>query len=179
MHPGLKALLSITGFAARHFLVVALGAGFLCILWTLIYIGLLIFAMFTDGGLGGPFAYPGGILGILLVCVVIGWGIFMPASGLGVIFCRLFKLPKLAAIPVVLISAFSIISLAWYFSDGFGEGVESASSLEMLRNFCLFLAVPLGAYWWITEGPSAIIDAVRRIIAKRRSKSTLPLITDH
>lgn len=174
MHAGVKALASITGFAARHFLAVVLGAFIGCIFWTLLYLGLLIYAMFSGGGLGGPLAYPGGIIAIIVGCVVIGWGIFAPASGIGRLFCRLFKLPKIAAIPFVFVSAFAISALVFHLTDGLGSSSSSTPFWVMLENFSLFLAVPLGAYWWLTEGPGAMIDAIRRLISKWRSRSKLP-----
>ncbi|QTN31091.1 hypothetical protein HZ994_01705 [Akkermansiaceae bacterium] len=178
MHPGLKALLSITGFAARHFLVVVLAVAALCILWTLIYFGLLILSIFMGGGLGSPLTYPAGLLGILLGCMVIGWGVFAPASGLGAVFCRLFKLPKFAAIPFVVLVAFALSHcLFWFFVSQMTTHPMPPTWI-ILEKFCLFLTIPLGAYWWITEGPGAILDAIRRIIAKRRTIPTLPRIAD-
>jgi hypothetical protein len=173
MHAGIKALASITGFAARHFLAVALGAFIGCIIWTLLYIGLLIYAMFSGGGLGGPLAYPGGIIAIIVACVLFGWGIFAPASGFGAIFCALLGLPRLAAIPVVFLGAFVLSHLLYWAFISFGTTHSMPSSWIIFKNFSLFLSVPLGIYWWLTEGPGAIIDTVRRLFSKWRSRSNL------
>jgi hypothetical protein len=41
----------------------------------------------------------------------------------------------------------------------------------VLKNFAMFLSIPLGIYWWITEGPGAIFDACRRWIRRRRTQN--------
>jgi len=35
----------------------------------------------------------------------------------------------------------------------------------------MFLSIPLGIYWWITEGPGAIFDAFRRWFRHRRAQN--------
>jgi hypothetical protein len=42
------------------------------------------------------------------------------------------------------------------------------SMLTVLKNFAIYLSIPLGAYWWLTEGPGALFDAFRRWIGRRR-----------
>jgi hypothetical protein len=41
----------------------------------------------------------------------------------------------------------------------------------ILGNYAMFLSVPLGVYWWITEGPGAVFEAFRRWRARRRIQS--------
>lgn len=159
-------------FAARHLLVVPLAIIAGCVLWTIAYVLLLVIAVVWNQGVGGPLAYPAGIVAIAGSAVVVGWGVFAPASAIGAVFCGMFGLPRIAAIPVVFGSAFVLSYLAyWAFIEGLTTQ-SMPSTWVVLRNFTVFLSVPLGAYWWVTEGPGALIDTFRRRIASRyRAKS--------
>jgi len=42
----------------------------------------------------------------------------------------------------------------------------------VLKNFAMFLSIPLGIYWWLTEGPGAVFDAFRRWLRSRRPRIT-------
>ncbi len=160
----MKILLAILSFTARHLLIVALAIVAGCVLWTFAYLLLLAIAVIGDRGLGGPLAYPARIFAIFAACMLLGWGIFTPASGIGAIFCRLLHLPLLAAIPVVTVSAFLLFCLL--------HGLFTENSLPpvqiMLKNFVIYLSLPLGAYWWLTEGPGALLDAIKRRLGGRR-----------
>ncbi len=160
----LRAIIPLFTFALRHFLAVAFCIVAGCVLWTVAYIVLFIVAMIGNYGVGGPLAYPGGIVAVLVACAIIGWGIFAPASAAGAIACAALRLPKFAAIPVVFISAFlisHILCCAWF---RFATTHSMPPTWDVLKNFTLFLSVPLGMYWWLTEGPGAIVDATRRYL---------------
>ncbi|MDP4626194.1 MAG: hypothetical protein NWT08_13785 [Akkermansiaceae bacterium] len=164
----MRTAVAIIAFAARHFLAVCLAIVIGCVIWTVGYFLLLVFAICFNEGLGSPLTYPAGLLGIGLVCSVIGWGIFTPAAGLGRIFCRLTQWPLLTAIPVVFTSA---LLLSYCFYQIFIAAVTTSTMPSVwlvLKNFTLFLSVPLGAYWWLTEGTSALYDAFLRWMAIRK-----------
>ncbi len=170
----LKAALPIVTFAARHLLVVPFAIVVGCLLWTITYFVLLIVAVVFGGGIGSPLAFPGGIIAIVLMCAVFGWGIFAPASAVGFVFCQLLKLPRLAAIPVVYLSGFGLCYLLYLI---FVESLTTHSMPSVwtvLENFTLYLSIPLGIYWWLTEGASGMFDVFRRWVAKRvRSKAEM------
>lgn len=164
----MNAVIPALTFFARHllFVVFAMFAG--CLLWTLAYFLLLAIAVIGDQGIGGPLAFPAGLITVIAACIFLGWGVFAPASAIGAIFCALFKLPRLAAIPFVTIAAF-ILSYLLYW--GYIELVTTHSMPGagiVLKNFAIFLSIPLGIYWWLTEGPGAIFDAFRRRLRSRR-----------
>jgi len=117
--------------------------------WTLLYGVLLLFALFTGGGIGGPLAYPAGMIAIGLAGVGIGWGMFAPACGVGAWVCTRLRWPGIAAIPIV----FLVFALLFAVVC---RGVTGAVSLKALA----FLSFPLGAYWWLTEGPGLIASLV-------------------
>lgn len=166
-------------FAARHLPVVPIAIVVGCIIWTIIYVILLLAAIIFNLGLGGPLAYPAGIIAIVVPTIVIGWGVFAPASAVGAIVCSFLKLPRLAAIPIVTAAAFGLTYLLYW---GYIESVTThsmPSALVVLKNFAVFLSIPLGIYWWITEGPGAIFDACRRWFRHRRAKNKQANKTAH
>lgn len=175
----MNAVITAMTFALRHLLIVPVAIVAGCIVWTIIYVILLLAAIIFNQGLGGPLAYPAGIIGIVVPTIVIGWGIFAPASAVGAIFCGLLKLPRLAAIPVVTAAAFGLSFLLYW---GYIEIVTNDSMPSMavvLKNFVMFLSIPLGIYWWITEGPGAIFDAFRRWVRRRRTQNIQANKTAH
>lgn len=142
-------------------------------MWTVTYFLLLIYAICFTKGVGSPLAYPGGILTILIACSLLGLSVFAPAAGMGRIFCLLTGLPRLAAIPVVTVSALGLTYLmSLFFSLGFLED-STPSFSTILKNYTLFLSLPLGAYWWLTEGPGALIDTIRRLVASHKASTAI------
>jgi hypothetical protein len=167
----MNAVISAMTFAARHLLIVLIAIIAGCIIWTIIYVILLLTAIVFNQGVGGPLAYPAGIIAILVTTIVIGWGVFAPASAIGAIACTLLKLPRFAAIPIVAASAFG---LSYFLYWGYIELLTTHSMPSVsvvLKNFAIFLSIPLGVYWWITEGPGATFDACRRWVRRRRAQN--------
>lgn len=157
-------------FVARHSWIVPLAAILGCVLWTIAYVFLLIVAIVWNQGVGGPLAYPAGIIAVVGASMVLGWGVFAPASAIGAVCCRVFRLPNIAAIPVVFVSAF-VLSYFFYAAYA-GLANDSIPSVgTVLKNFVIFLSVPLGVYWWLTEGPTALFDAFHRWAESRIGKS--------
>lgn len=162
----MKAALPVITFAIRHALASPLAIVAGCLLWTVAYLILLLLAVIFGQGLGGPLAYPAGIIAVVVGGLVIGWGIFAPACAVGALFCGITGWSRFAAIPVVFVSGF-LFSLAifWAFSSD-----PMPPLWKILAGYAAFLSVPLGVYWWITEGPGAIFEAFRRWRARRRMR---------
>jgi hypothetical protein len=168
MRPALAAL----AFLARHFLFVifAIAAG--CAAWTVLYFGLLLIAIFTGTGIGSPLALPTGIILIIGTGMIVGWGVFAPACALGEVFRRMANLPRFAAIPVVFLAG--LLSYFGYFAFIKNLTTHSMPPVTKVALFYLiYLSVPLGVYWWLTEGPGALFDTFRNWLRKRRIKSDL------
>lgn len=157
-------------FLARHFFAVTFGIVAACAIWTLIYLLLFVFALFFGGGLGGPLAYPAGLVSIALMGAV-GWGIFAPASGIGAVFCRLFHLPRLAAIPATFLSALILSYAVYACFIPWLTTHPMPDAATFLKSYLLYLAVPLGIYWWLIEGPGALFDTFRRWLKRKAAKS--------
>ena len=171
--PILNTVLQILTFIARHFLFVVLATTAGWVIWTMAYFVLLIVAVVTNKGTGGPLALPGGILAVMVACVSLGWGVFAPASAVGAVFCAAFRLPRIAAIPVVCVAAFIFCYLIHWACLEWMTTRSMPPILTVLENYGIYLGIPLGVYWWLTEGPGAVFDAFRRWIqGPRRPQST-------
>ncbi len=165
----MKIILPSLTFIARHLLVVSFAILVGCVLWTIAYILLLVVAVIWNQGVGGPLAYPAGIIAILGASIVVGWGIFTPASAIGAVFCGVFQLPRLAAIPVVFMSALVISYLMYWAFIANLTTHSMPSTWAVVKHFLIFLSAPLGVYWWVTEGPGVLFDSLRRWIRHRRN----------
>ena len=175
----MNSVITAMTFAARHLLIVPIAIVAGCVIWTIIYGILLLAAIIFNQGLGGPLAYLAGIMAIVVPTIVIGWGIFAPASAVGAIACALLKLPRLTAIPIVTAAAFGLSYVIYW---GYIELITThsmPSAAVVLKNFAMFLSIPLGIYWWITEGPGAIFDACRRWVVRRRTQKIQANKTAH
>jgi len=169
-----KLVLPVISFLLRHFLFVAAAAVAGCVLWTVVYLVLLAFAVIANKGLGGPLAYPGGLLAVVVCCAVFGWGIFAPACGVGALICRTFRWPRIAAIPFVYLAAVGFGYLICAVHAGVDATRSMPSAWDVLKPFTLYLSVPLGIYWWLTDGPGALLQlAKRRFLARKMVKTRL------
>ena len=164
----MKVVIAVLSFLARHLLFVLLAMLVGCVIWTVAYLVLFVIAMLADQGLGGPLAYPAGLMAIVVACAVIGWGFFAPASAVGALFCGLLKWPRLWAIPLVTLTVLVLCYLvSWPFVE-MGVLYEAPSFWMVLKNFAIYLSVPLGVYWWLTEGPGALFEVLRDWVQRRR-----------
>lgn len=166
----LKNLLAVFFLLLRHLLFVPLVILVGCMLWTIVYLILLVAAMIWGGGLGGPFAYPAGIVAIVLTVLPVGWGICAPATLVGAAVCKTFGWPRLAAIPVVFLFGFGLFcGLSWAYIEWFTTQSMPRFG-ELVKNYVIFLSLPLGVYWWLTEGPGALFDVGRRLYQKYKNR---------
>ncbi|MEO0452940.1 MAG: hypothetical protein AAFY98_02225 [Verrucomicrobiota bacterium] len=160
----MKTVLQGLTFFARHFLFVVFAMIAGCIAWTIAYSVLLCVAIVTDQGIGGPLAFPAGIICVLAACGILGWGVFAPASAIGEVSRRVLRLPRIAAIPIVTVAAFLISYVIYWVYIELVTTHPMPSMLTVLKNFALYLSIPLGVYWWVTEGPGALFDALKRLM---------------
>ena len=167
MRPALATL----AFLTRHFLFVIFAMATGCAVWTVIYFCLLLIAAFTGAGVGGPLALSAGMIVIIGTVAIVGWGIFTPACAIGEIVRRMADLPRFAAIPVVFVMA-GLISCIGHLV--FIKSLTTHPTLpvsRMILNYIMYLSVPLGVYWWLTEGPGALFDVFRHWLRKRRDQN--------
>jgi hypothetical protein len=179
-HAELKALrampplLPVLSFAARHLLAVCLATFLACFAWTISYAILLLLAILGNDGVGSPVAYPGGLLLIVGICLFWGLGVFAPASAIGACLCRWLALPRLAAIPIVFAAAFLLVllhqALFWSVFKALLIQQDRPGLGASFANFLLYASLPLGIYWWTTEGPGAVFELLMRRLRRRREQ---------
>lgn len=166
----MRLALAALAFLARHLLFVLFAIATGCVVWTALYFCLLLIASFTGAGIGGPLALPAGIIAIMGTGMIVGWGVFTPACAVGEIFRRMANLPRLAAIPVVFVMA-GLLSYFGYLAFIKSLTTHSMPSVtKVALYYVMFLSVPLGLYWWLTEGPGALFDAFRHWLRRSRIK---------
>lgn len=101
------------------------------------------------------------------LAIAAGCVLWTVAYVVGALFGFVTGWSRFAAIPVVFVSV-CLFSLAiyWLFSSD-----PMFPFLKILLGYVIFLSVPLGGYWWVTEGSGAVFEAFRRWRARRRIKS--------
>jgi len=163
-------LLPIGTFILRHLIAVPLIAAALCLGWIVLYFILLVIAAISDSGIGGPLALPAGLIFIVLLAASVGWGVFTPACAVGATVCSLFRLPKLAAIPIVWVATCVFGYAIYWLFIRFMTTHSMPPASDVLLYSALFLSIPVGIYWWITEGPIALFDLGRRLWKRFKPK---------
>jgi len=169
----MSLLATLLLFGIRHLLAVGAVMACLCILWTAAYLVLLIVAVIGGGGIGGPLAWPAGIIVILVLCGTVGWGVFTPACAIGSGIQRYFRLAKLWAFPVAVItSALPFVAIVILELSG-RQGVPAGfAATPWTLAICFTIQVVLfGGYWWLTEGPGALWDLFQKWRASRPPRS--------
>jgi hypothetical protein len=152
----------IGSFVARH--AVAAGAVFVvgCVLWTVTYFALLIWASVTGGGMGSPAVYPVGLMLLLAGTAAVTFLLFLPATLVGEVLCRLRSWPTLAGIPVTL-ALFSVLAVFWSSVAHDLPAFEKVEFWRLTAGTILTLAIPLGVYWWAAEFPHIVWDLVKTV----------------
>jgi hypothetical protein len=152
----------IGGFCARH--LFALGVAMLaaCAAWTVTYFALLLWAVLTGGGLGGPLAYPAGLLFALVAMAAAGLVLLLPATALAEWVARRRGFPVLAQIPVsVGILALLCLAVVGLVSAGGFQPTLRGASIGFGTLF-LALLLPLGLYWWTAQSIPLLASLLAR-----------------
>lgn len=154
-------------FSARHFLALAVTVAAACLTWTVIYFALLLWAVLTNGGLGGPFAYPAGLLFFFVSTAAAGLVLLFPSTALAEWIARRRGFPIFAQIPIsagVLALLCGIVAgiVAAFGSQPALYGVSAGFGVLFLA-----LLVPLGLYWWVAQSGPLVLSLLWRIRARR------------
>jgi hypothetical protein len=159
----------IGGFCARHFFALLVTVAVPCVLWTVAYFALLLWSMFTDGGLGGPLAYPAGLLFFFVAATVASLVLLFPSTALAEWFARRHAFPILAQIPI----SVAILALLCFGIVTLTAAVGAPSSFQgvSIGFGILFIAhlLPLGFYWWAAQSGPLLLSLFRRLRGTPRS----------
>ena len=156
-------------WAARHGLAAAATVAAGCVLWTITYAALLLWAMLTNAPLGGPLAYPGGLVAIALAAAFASIVLFLPATALAEWIGRRRRLPVLAQIPltVALLAALCIPAAAGLYLLR-GAAMSPAGIANVAAwSFGLSL-IPVGLYWWVAQSGPLVLSVIRAVRSGRR-----------
>ena len=154
-------------YIGRHVAAVGVAAALAALVWTIVYVALLLFAIMTDSGIGSPISYPIWLVFLLVSITIIGLFVFAPACALGRLFVGVTRLPLLAAIPIVFGAGALLSYMAYDLYITFVTTHSMPPASTVFQNYCVYLSIPLGAYWWIVDGPFAILDGFRRWFRRR------------
>lgn len=159
----------IGSFCARHFLALVLTVVAACVIWTVAYAALLLWAVFTGGGGGGPLAYPAGLLFSFVATTTACLALLFPSTALAEWFARRCGFPVLAQIPVSVV-ALALLCLAVV---GIASAIGSQPTLRGVSVgfgvLFLSLLVPLGLYWWAAQSGPILLSLLRRLFGSLRS----------
>ncbi len=158
----------IGGFCARHFLALLVTVVVPCVIWTIVYFALLLWAVFTNGGIGGPLAYPAGLLFFFLAASVASLLLFLPSTALAEWFAKRHAFPILAQIPI----SVAILALLCLMLVSIAAAVGAPPSV---RGFSLGFGVlfvsqllPLGLYWWSAQSGPLLVSLAKRLLRRFR-----------
>jgi hypothetical protein len=166
---------SIGLFCLRHAVAMALTIAIPCLLWTVAYLGLLLYAMVTGGDLGGPLAYPVGLLFVLSTATAACLFLLFPSTALAEWIGRRSSLPILTQIPIS-IGILAILSLVltlildqrFLQALPFAPGQKLNPGITTAVLFCAHL-LPLGFYWWVAQSIPLLSALFSRLIALFRT----------
>ena len=160
-------MLGFAGFCGRHFFALLVIVVLACVAWTVAYFALLFWATVSGGGIGGPLAYPAGLLFAAVATVAAGIAFFLPSTRFAEWFARRRGLPILAQIPISLV-CLGVLCLILV-------GVVQANRQEpfAIKTFLGWTAfligiqlLPLGIYWWIAQAGPLAMSVLRRFRRK-------------
>jgi hypothetical protein len=163
----IRTAVGFSGFCIRHLFALLVTVAVPCLLWTIAYVMLLLWAMITNGDIGGPLAYPAGILVVIVAATVSSLVLLFPSTALAEWLVKRRRFPILTQIPI---SIGILGSLCFIF-------VAVAASVDSVPSFggvamgfgVLFISnlLPLGLYWWTAQsGP--LLLSLWRLMGKKR-----------
>jgi len=167
----------IGSFCARHFLAIGITVVSTCILWTVIYFALLIWAVLTNSRLGGPLAYPAGLLAFLVTSTAASLLFLFPAAAISECVARYARLPVLIQIPLCL----SVLAVLCPAAAALLLALDSQISVTNVATgggmlFLTFL-VPMGLYWWTAQSGPLLLSllGIRRSVHSLAIRRTIQL----
>jgi hypothetical protein len=164
-----KCAATLAVFALRH-AVASIGTVVAaCVVWTITYFLLLLWAIAANAGLGGPLAYPGGLVAVVAIASVGCCSLFFPATALAEWACRRRGWPITAQIPVS-VAALALLSMVAGVPVRvlLERSVSATSALNISTWLFVISLIPLGFYWWIAQaGP--LVRAAFELSQRRRA----------
>ncbi len=159
--PGVRVASRVGGFLLRHALAVVVSVVVPCMLLTVVYFGLLLWVMIFGGDLGGPLAYPVGLLMVFLGALAASALVFFPAVAAAELVARHFGWPVLAQLPLS-VAGPALVCAALAIVAGV-QGGDAGTGAVMFACLLGFSLIPLVLYWWVAQSLPLIVELVRRV----------------
>ena len=157
----IQAVVGISAFCARHLFAFVVIVAVPCVLWTVAYLALLLWAMISGGGIGGPLAYPAGLLVILVAATVASLVLLFPSTALAEWFAKRRGFPILAQLPI----SVAVLALLCLVLVAVAAAVDTGPSFQGVAvGFgVLFIAhlLPLGLYWWTAQSGPLLLSLLK------------------
>jgi hypothetical protein len=156
-----RVAVSLASLLIRHAFASFATIAAACAIWTVTYVGLLLWAIVSNEGLGGPLAYPGGLLFIGVAAAVSCLLLFFPATVSAEWICRSRALPILAQIPIAVVVLAVLCLLAGVALRVSTVAIPFGASVRDFIAWLFFLSLlPIGFYWWIAQAAPLLSGAV-------------------
>jgi hypothetical protein len=159
---------TIASLAIRHSVASIATIAGACAIWTVAYVALLLWAIVSKGGLGGPLAYPGGLLFSAVTAAVACLLLFFPATVSAELLCRSRARPILTQIPVSVAVLAALCFLAGVIIRASTTAIPFGASVSgFIGGLFLLSLLPIGFYWWITQAAPLARGAINMFRASR------------
>jgi len=160
-HPWVRKLFLHGGFLIRHGIAAAVMIVLSCVVWTVVYVGCLVFAMLMGAGPGSPATYPLGLLAVFVVSLVMVATTLLPATALAEVVSRKKGWSTFSQIPLSMGHTVVIALLLSYFVWVVGDEVfDLENQLKGASLYFLMCLIPLGIYWWIVQSGPLFVKAL-------------------
>lgn len=163
--PFLNRTLTIGTFYARHLLALCVVVAAPCVLFTILYFVLLLWAIVFGGGIGSPIAYPIGLMVIFIGAFGVGSMLFFPSTVFAEWIVKKRNLPVLAQIPITVGSVGMLCLLVSAIATANSSAPSLRSAFVGFATLFGILLLPLGLYWWTAQSGPLVLAVFRRVLA--------------
>ena len=152
-------VVKIGTFIVKHAIAAGFVIGGAVALTVALYFGFLLWAVFTNGGVGGPLALPAMILLVFIYSVGSVVVILFPITAVTELICsrgsrrsRFVQIPIASALLVTYLAA-AILFLAFLRNWSLERTLRGAVTHAVLQLLLL------GVYWWALQGAGLVLSA--------------------
>lgn len=156
-----KLAASMASVAIRHAVASFATIAAACAIWTVVYVALLLWAIVSNSGLGGPLAYPGGLLFVAVTAGVASLLLFFPATVSAELICRGGALPILTQIPVSVAMLAALCFVAGVIIRASTAAIPFGASVSGFIVWLFMLSLlQIAFYWWIAQAAPLVRGAI-------------------
>lgn len=155
----------LSSFFLRHALAIVCTVLGSAILWTLLYVGLLVWALVGNEPVGSPLSYPGVLAVIFVACLVTAPTVLLPVVAITEWIAERREMSLWMQIPLSLVGLALMCLVVIGLASRIFEGMRPMDFFEYSFHLWLSLLIPLGVYWWSAHS----LPLFGRIVSRARS----------